>query len=78
MDQNNSSPLSFQDLMEASALRLSEGGYLTSFDILFSLIASFFLELLRMLFKVLMQLVIVLVSMSIAKNLLISTIQEIQ
>tara|TARA_B100000925_G_scaffold248024_1_gene198631 strand:- start:12 stop:719 length:708 start_codon:yes stop_codon:yes gene_type:complete len=41
MDQNNSNPLSFQDLMEASALRLSEGGYLTSFDILFSLIVSF-------------------------------------
>jgi len=41
MDQNNSNPLSFQDLMDASALRLSEGGYLTSFDILFSLIVSF-------------------------------------
>lgn len=41
MEQNNSNPLSFQDLMEASALRLSEGGYLTSFDILFSLIVSF-------------------------------------
>ena len=41
MEQNNSNPLSFQDLMDASALRLSEGGYLTSFDILFSLIVSF-------------------------------------
>lgn len=41
MDQSISNPLSFQDLMEASALRLSEGGYLTSFDILFSLIVSF-------------------------------------
>jgi len=40
-ENNNGSPLSFQDLMEASALRLSEGGYLTTFDILFSLIASF-------------------------------------